>query len=203
MKTSVLSTISDFPGLGMLGGLKCKEYKACPMCLDDVDALHLGGRMSYQGHRRWLHREHPLRYADSKFNGEVELQDAPPSLTGEEIYSSTLSYEYPILSLHPDLKPRGGKEKLCSTHVSILYQLPYWRTLRQEYLLDVMHIEKNVFDNIIGTILGLQGKTKDDVKAREGLEKQGIRKELWWKEKCSTSRKDKVSQAPFTILPYE
>ncbi|KAL9675481.1 hypothetical protein QQ045_003683 [Rhodiola kirilowii] len=66
-----------------------------------------------------------------------------------------------------------------------------------------MHIEKNVFDNIIGTILGLQGKTKDDVKAQEGLEKQGIRKELWWKNKGSSSRKDKVSQAPYTILPDE
>ncbi|KAL9668669.1 hypothetical protein QQ045_006207 [Rhodiola kirilowii] len=73
--------------------------------------------MSYQGHRRWLHREHPWRYADSKFNGEVELQDAPPSLIGEEVFSSTISHEYPILSLHRDLKPRGGnKEKLCCTH---------------------------------------------------------------------------------------
>ncbi|CAM8966138.1 unnamed protein product [Rhodiola kirilowii] len=66
-----------------------------------------------------------------------------------------------------------------------------------------MHIEKNVFDNIIGTILGLQGKTKDDIKAREGLEQQGIRKELWWKKIGSSSRKDKVSQAPYTVLPEQ
>ncbi|CAM8902674.1 unnamed protein product [Rhodiola kirilowii] len=66
-----------------------------------------------------------------------------------------------------------------------------------------MHIEKNVFDNIIGTILGLRGKTKDDVKAREGLEKLGIRRELWLKRKGSASRKDKVSQAPYTVLPEE
>ncbi|CAM8993248.1 unnamed protein product [Rhodiola kirilowii] len=203
MKAAVISTISDFPGLGMLGGLKCKGYKACPMCLDDIDAQHLRGRMSYQGHRRWLDREHPWRYAASKFNKEVELEDPPTSLTGEEVLSSNLSHDYPILSLHPDLKPRGGKEKLCWTHVSIFYQLPYWRRLNQPYSLDVMHIEKNVFDNIIGTILGLQGKIKDDVKAREGLEKQGVHKELWWKGKGSTSRNDKVSQAPFTVLPDE
>ncbi|CAM8886824.1 unnamed protein product [Rhodiola kirilowii] len=66
-----------------------------------------------------------------------------------------------------------------------------------------MHIEKNVFDNIIGTILGLQGKTKDDIKSREGLEKQGVRKELWAKKKGSSSRKDKVSQAPYMVLPNE
>ncbi|KAL9679938.1 hypothetical protein QQ045_017809 [Rhodiola kirilowii] len=183
MKAAVISTISDFPGLGMLGGLKCKGYKACPMCLDDIDGQHLAGRIFYQGHRRWLGREHPWRYAASKFNGEVELQDAPTSLTGEEIFSSTLSHDYAILSLHPNLKPRGGKDKLCWTHVSIFYQLPYWSNLSQPYLLDVMHIEKNVFDNIIGTILGLQGKTKDDVKAREGWEKKGSVRNYGGREK--------------------
>ncbi|CAM8975732.1 unnamed protein product [Rhodiola kirilowii] len=205
MKAAVIWTISDFPGLGMLGGLKSKGYKACPMCLDDVDSIHLAGRMSYQGHRRWLDTNHSWRHQPTKFNGEVELRDAPASLTGEEVLSSILSHQYPVLSLHPDFKYRGvNREKLCWSHVSIFYNLPYWSTLRQPYSLDVMHIEKNVFDNIIGTILGLQGKTKDDIKAREGLEQQGIRKELWWKKIGGTSsRKDKVSQAPYTVLPNE
>ncbi|CAM8975640.1 unnamed protein product [Rhodiola kirilowii] len=202
MKAAVMWTISDFPGLGMLGGLKCKGYKACPSCLDDIDAKYLAERMSYQGHRRWLDRDHSWRHQSSKFNGEVELRDAPPTLTGEEVFSSVLSHDYPAISLHPDFKSSGvNKEKLCWTHMSIFYDLPYWSTLRQPYSLDVMHIEKNVFDNIIGTILGLQGKTKDDVKAREGLELLGIRKELWLKRIGSSSRKDKVSQAPYTILP--
>ncbi|CAM8999536.1 unnamed protein product [Rhodiola kirilowii] len=50
MKAAVMWTISDFPGLGMLGGLKTKGYKACPLSLDEIDATHLTGRMSYQGH---------------------------------------------------------------------------------------------------------------------------------------------------------
>ncbi|CAM8929114.1 unnamed protein product [Rhodiola kirilowii] len=54
MKAVVISTISDFLGLGMLRGLKTKGYKACPLCLDDIDATHSTGRMSCQGHRRWL-----------------------------------------------------------------------------------------------------------------------------------------------------
>ncbi|CAM8989899.1 unnamed protein product [Rhodiola kirilowii] len=60
MKASVLWMINDFPGLCMLGGLKTKGYKACPLCLDDVDAKHLEGRMSYQGHRRWLPKTPPM-----------------------------------------------------------------------------------------------------------------------------------------------
>ncbi|PKA54383.1 hypothetical protein AXF42_Ash000216 [Apostasia shenzhenica] len=33
-----------------------------------------------------------------------------------------------------------------------------------------MHVEKNIFDNIFNTILDVQGKTKDNAKARANLE---------------------------------
>ncbi|CAM8989958.1 unnamed protein product [Rhodiola kirilowii] len=64
-----------------------------------------------------------------------------------------------------------------------------------------MHIEKNIFDNIIRTILGLEGKTKDDVKARKGLEEQGVQRKLWFKP--TGSKKEKVSKAPYTVTPNE
>ena len=44
--------------------------------------------------------------------------------------------------------------------------------------LDVMHIEKNVVDNIICTLLNLDGKTKDNLKAHQDLKDMGIRSEL-------------------------
>ena len=44
--------------------------------------------------------------------------------------------------------------------------------------LDVMYIEKNVVDNIIGTLLNLDGKTKDNLKARQDLKDIDIRSEL-------------------------
>ena len=49
MRAAVMGTISDFPGLGMLGGIQTKGYTACPICLDDIVAVHNNGRMSYQG----------------------------------------------------------------------------------------------------------------------------------------------------------
>ncbi|CAM8883173.1 unnamed protein product [Rhodiola kirilowii] len=71
MKAATMSTISDFPGLGMLGGMKTKGYKACPICLDGVDAEHLAERMVYQGLRRWLDRDHRWRQAADKFDGTI------------------------------------------------------------------------------------------------------------------------------------
>ena len=41
-----------------------------------------------------------------------------------------------------------------------------------------MHIEKNLCDSILGTLLNIEGKTKDKFKARQDLEDMNIRKEL-------------------------
>ena len=44
--------------------------------------------------------------------------------------------------------------------------------------LDVMHIEKNVMENILSTLLNLKDQTKDNYKARLDLAEMGIRSEL-------------------------
>ena len=49
--------------------------------------------------------------------------------------------EEPILDM-----PTGWKKK------SIFFQLPYWVTLKIRHNLDVMHLEKNVCDNILATL---------------------------------------------------
>jgi len=41
-----------------------------------------------------------------------------------------------------------------------------------------MHIEKNICDSIVGTLLDIQGKTKDHVNARCDLQSMEIRKDL-------------------------
>ena len=44
--------------------------------------------------------------------------------------------------------------------------------------LDVMHIEKNICDALVGIILRLEGKNKDTVNARLDLQDMGIRPDL-------------------------
>ena len=41
-----------------------------------------------------------------------------------------------------------------------------------------MHIEKNVCDNIVGTLLNILGKTKDGVNCHQDLVDMGLRNEL-------------------------
>ncbi|XP_042980114.1 uncharacterized protein LOC122310298 [Carya illinoinensis] len=44
--------------------------------------------------------------------------------------------------------------------------------------LDVMHIEENVVDNIVGTLLNIDTKSKDGIKARLDLQEMGLRPQL-------------------------
>ncbi|KAJ9539295.1 hypothetical protein OSB04_032028 [Centaurea solstitialis] len=178
MKAAVMWTISDFPGLGMLGGIQTKGYKACPICLDDTDAKFSNGRMSYMG--------------------------APPQTrTTILVYKEIVSHRYPRLSLIKEKKSSHGinESKLCWTYKSIFWELPYWKKSRVRHALDVMHIEKNVCDNILGTILGFDGKSKDDLKARKTLEDMKIRKHLWPKKPRGTSGKPTLPYANYTVKP--
>ncbi|KAK4400345.1 hypothetical protein Sango_1140600 [Sesamum angolense] len=52
---------------------------------------------------------------------------------------------------------------------SIFWDLPYWPTLFIYHNLDVMHIEKNIFDNIFNTMMDIKGKTKDNMNAWRDL----------------------------------
>ncbi|XP_022850555.1 uncharacterized protein LOC111372431 [Olea europaea var. sylvestris] len=51
-------------------------------------------------------------------------------------------------------------------------------TLLLRHNLDVMHIEKNVCESILGTILNVKGKSKDGLNSRKDLFNMGIRKDL-------------------------
>jgi hypothetical protein len=64
------------------------------------------------------------------------------------------------------------------TRMSIFWDLPYWRTLLVRHNIDIMHNEKNVFDNVFNTIMDVKGKTKDNLKARRDMEVHCNRPEL-------------------------
>jgi hypothetical protein len=53
--------------------------------------------------------------------------------------------------------------KVLWKNKSIFFRLPYWKDNLLRHNLDVMHIEKNVMDNILGTLLDIKGKSKDNL----------------------------------------
>jgi hypothetical protein len=65
------------------------------------------------------------------------------------------------------------KIKLVWKRISILWDLPYWQYLSVQHSIDVMHVQKNVCESIIGTLLNMKDKTKDSLKARLEATKLG------------------------------
>ena len=58
------------------------------------------------------------------------------------------------------------------------FKLPYWEFNLLRHNLDVMHIEKNVCDNVLFTLLNDASKTKEHLAARKDLQALDIRKKL-------------------------
>ena len=53
--------------------------------------------------------------------------------------------------------------------LSSFFELTYWKDLHVKHCLDVMHIEKNICMNILGTLLDIPGKSKDWLNVRHNL----------------------------------
>ncbi|XP_058775279.1 uncharacterized protein LOC131649536 [Vicia villosa] len=66
---------------------------------------------------------------------------------------------------------------------------------------NVMHIEKNIFDSIVGTLLDIMGKTKDHIKARYDLQEMGIRERLHPRE--IGGGRSEFAKACFSMTPHE
>ncbi|BBN69432.1 hypothetical protein Prudu_941S000100 [Prunus dulcis] len=87
----------------------------------------------------------------------------------------------PSWKLLDDKWPEFGNEprnRVCWKKKSIFFDLEYWKYLPVRHALDVMHIEKNVCDSIIGTLLEIPGKNKDEIAARLDLLNMGVKTDL-------------------------
>ena len=73
--------------------------------------------------------------------------------------------------------PRRGKSHNWKKR-SIFFDLPYWITLLLHHNLDVMQIEKNICDSMMGMVLDIDKKSKDSLNAKLDLKMMGIWKEL-------------------------
>jgi hypothetical protein len=58
-------------------------------------------------------------------------------------------------------------------------QVPsYWKELDTPHPVNCMHLEKNVFEIMIGVLLDIKTKTKDGMKSRLDLMNQNIKTEI-------------------------
>ncbi|XP_040362226.1 uncharacterized protein LOC121049375 [Rosa chinensis] len=200
LRAVLLWTINDFPAYGNLSGCTTKGYKACPICGDKTSATHLphSRKMSYSCHRKYLPRHHPYRRQKKAFNNEQEFEVAPAPLSGEDVLKRVedINYEY------GKGKKKRNSDSTCTPwkKKSIFFNLEYWKSLHVRHALDVMHIEKNVCESVIGTLLNMPSKTKDSVAARLDMVDIGVRLDLG---PDIGEKKTYLPAAPYTLSRAE
>jgi len=115
------------------------------------------------------------------FDGKHENKEQPGKFTLEEVLEELEKVKDVRPGKHHEIignkRKRNEGPKIYSRKVG-LWRLPYWKHLKLPHNLDVMHIEKNICENILGTLLNVQGKTKDTTNARLDLYDMGIRPEF-------------------------
>jgi hypothetical protein len=62
--------------------------------------------------------------------------------------------------------------------INFFKYLPYWKDLQTCHIIDLMHVTKNVFDSIIGALLDMLRKSKDELKSCIDLVQFELRPEL-------------------------
>ncbi|BBH03030.1 hypothetical protein Prudu_013783 [Prunus dulcis] len=140
------------------------------------------------GVRTWLPWDHEWREKDKEFDGNTERRLRPREWSGDEILEQLNRLDFaPFGKTVSRTRP---STHMNWTHKPMFFELPYWSKLKLRHNLDVMHVEKNVFDTLVGTILDIEGKTKDTIKARLDLERMGIRRGLWMNRDSDKARRD-------------
>ena len=150
---------------------------AYPVCKEDVTSSWHARKVCYLGHRRWLPWDHEWREKDKEFDREKKHRLRPREWSHAQILEQLNHLDFAPFGTNVS-KTRPSTH-MNWTHKSIFFELPYWSKLKLRHNLNVMHVEKNVFDTLVGTILGIEGNTKDTIKACLDLERIGIRLGLW------------------------
>ncbi|XP_049410700.1 uncharacterized protein LOC125873917 [Solanum stenotomum] len=180
MRATLMWTINDFLAYGMLSGWMTAGKLACPYCMEDTKSFTLKhGRKNswFDCHRRFLPPDHEFRRKKYAFKKNKTERDGPtPILTGDDIWERVQNF--PKVTEEPPYKFDGYGVAHNWTKQSIFWELPYWKDNFLRHNLDVMHIEKNYFDNLFNTVMDVTGKTKDNVKARLNLPEHCRRPEL-------------------------
>ncbi|XP_060959175.1 uncharacterized protein LOC133030449 [Cannabis sativa] len=198
MRAAVIWTINDYPAYALMSGWSTKGYKACPTCNEETPSVGIRSKVAYIGHRRFLPMNDPMR-TSKHFDGKPEFRP-PPTLYSSDVILRQLEKLQTKLpgkhKMYGGVKHNRSLAELNWAKKSIFFELDYWPHLSLRHNLDVMHIEKNVCDSVLGTLLSIDGKSKDRDKARLDLLDMNIRKEL---HLYKVGNKWKKPRAPYTL----
>jgi hypothetical protein len=102
---------------------------------------------------------HSFRCVKDKFNCNTKKKSPPPHPTGHEVYEMVKDVHV-VLGKWKMTGKNTGEDDMWKKQ-SIFWEIPYWKHLDVCHSIDVMQVEKNVCESLLGTLLNMDGKTRD------------------------------------------
>ncbi|XP_040378937.1 uncharacterized protein LOC121054146 [Oryza brachyantha] len=185
LRAIIFVTINDLPGKFSLSR-QIKGKTGCLICLDKTSYKYLTSSMKtvYMRHRRFLPQKHKYRKMERLFDNIVENDTALETRSGTYVYEITkkikVVYGKGKKKTVKRKRDDGDKDTTLpfKKHSIFFRYLDYWKDLEIRHAIDVMNLEKNVFDSTIGTLLDIRSKTNDGLKSCNDLADLDIRHDL-------------------------
>ena len=112
----------------------------------------------------------PLPTIEKAFNGSQEHESASIPLTSQQV----LEQVEDINTIFGKTQKKEKSKTCIWKKRSISFDLSYWSDLDVKHCIDVMHVEKNVCDNVISALIKIQCKTKYGLNTCQDLVEMGI-----------------------------
>nr|CAH66075.1 H0215E01.3 [Oryza sativa] len=185
LRALLFVTINDWPALSNLSGQSNKGYKACTHCMDETESMYLKHcrQVVYMGHSRFLTANHPVRKKGKHFEHKADHCTKPKHRIGKTVFAMVKDLKV-VFGKGPESQPiesEDGHAAMWKKN-SIFWELPYWEFLDVRHAIDVMHLTKNLCVNLLG-FLGVYGKSKDTLEARNDLKHMEQRGDLYLEPK--------------------
>jgi hypothetical protein len=201
LKAIIFVTITDYTGLFSLSG-QIKGKSGCVVCIDGTCYTYLNAskKSVYMRHRRFLDKKHRYRHPSMNqfFDNQAEPQTNEPENTsyGQKVFDMVkgINVEFRKKKKAVDDGTKTMKKRkrdkmeeeakpftraVPSKKQSCFFKhLSYWKELHTPHAVDCMHLEKNVFESMIGVLLDIKTKTKDGLKSCLDLVNKNIRTEI-------------------------
>jgi hypothetical protein len=94
-----------------------------------------------------------------QFNGKIEKSHPTLHLKGHEVYKMVKDVHF-VLGKRKRTNKNIEKDDMWKKQ-TIFWELPYWKDLDVCHSIDVMHVEKNVCEILLGALLNTDEKTRD------------------------------------------
>jgi hypothetical protein len=167
--------VSDSSATRNLSKQSKKVGCGCPHYFREIESQYLSEsrKIVYMGHRHYIPMKHLFQSMKDQFNGNTEKRCPSPHITGHEVYEMVKNVHV-VLAKWKRTSKNIKKDDTWKKQ-SIFLELPYWKELDVHHSIDVMHVEKNVCESLLGTLLNTDRKTRDHGHARADLKKMRIR----------------------------